>query len=173
MSKVTFRDSEDRQWSCRITIADARRLKSAGSDICNPEGFQVLFGNTLSQVELIAELMRPQWEAVGMKYEQFADFLIAVDGRFAEVQECFANALTDFFQRLGEPHLARLAAKAREAAIKAVAAQLARVEGPRINQMIDAMLAADEKRFESAVDVELAKLSGEISPSAKESSDPR
>ncbi len=171
--KVTFADKEKRSWSLRITIADARRLKETGTDICNPEGFQIIFASTLSQIEMIAELMRPQWEAASMSYEQFADWLIDDEGRWAEVQECFINALTDFFRRLGEPHLARLAEKAREAAEKAVRAQLARVDGPKLDQMIDAMLAADEKRFESAVEKELAKLSGATSPSAKESSDPQ
>lgn len=171
MSKHTFMDSQKRLWSLRIAIADARRLKEQGIDLCDPESFQVLFSKTLSQIELIAELMRPQWEGQqSLKYEEFAELLIEEEGRFTEVLECFLSALTDFFQRLGEPHLARLVAKAREAADKAVQAQLARVDGPKLNQMIDAMLAADEQRFTSAVENELAKLSGETSPSAKESS---
>lgn len=172
MSQLTFVDNQKRAWSLRITIADARRLKVTGTDICNPESFRILFANSLSQIELIAELMRPQWQTAGMEYEEFADFLIDDVGRWAEVQECFLNALTDFFQRLGEPHLARLAEKAREAATKALAAQLARVDGPRLDAMIDQLIAADEKRFASAVAKELAKLSGETSSSAKVSSDP-
>ncbi len=35
-------------WSCRLTIADAKRLKDAGADICDPKGFEKLFGNPLS-----------------------------------------------------------------------------------------------------------------------------
>ncbi len=78
-----------------------------------------------------------------------------------------------FFPTLGEPRISQGSPeKAREAAAKAVAAQMARVEGPKIDRMIDAMLAADDRRFENAVDAELARLSGATLPSAKESSDP-
>lgn len=174
---MVWTDSADRKWSCKITIADAKRLLESDIDIANPKTFEIVFANPLQQIELIAELLRPQWEKVmvivdnepqPMQYLQFVEIMMEVEGRFPEVQRAFIAGLRDFFQRLGDLAKAKIVEKAAEAAKRTVEAQLARANSVAVEKLIEKAHALDEKRFDVAMERALHELSGETSTSAQE-----
>lgn len=166
---MQWRDSQNRAWSCRLTIADAKRLKAAGVDIGNPETYKALFGDALSIIEVIAEALRPQWEKAGLTYEEFADVLIETESSLATAIECFNAGLKDFFRRLGENAKATIVEKAEQAAKLSKAAQEKRANSSQVDSLIRKALEEEEKLFQSELAKEEAKLFGERYMSAQES----
>ncbi len=163
--KMTWMDNQKRQWSCRFTIEDAKRLKAAGTDIADPESFKTIFANRLTTIELFAELMRPQWESQGLRYEEFAELLIESDGRIDEVHAAFVDGLTDFFRRLGEPWMAEVVNKAKAAVDRSREARMARAQSNTLDELLSEVAAAEEKLFAKEVENVRAKISGGTLPS--------
>lgn len=160
--KMTWLDNEKRIWSCRPTIGDLKRLKAAGVDIADPKGFEKIFASTLDQIEMLAELMRPQWEAHKLIYEQFVEIMIESEGRLQEIQQAFICGLTDFFRRVGEGHTAAIVEKAWQAAQKGNEAKLKRAQSPAIDSLIEKVIEREEREFAKAVSETEAALSGEM-----------
>lgn len=111
-------DCTGRVWDFRIGIATANRMKSAGMDLMNPNSVKDWFGSSLSLIEFAGELMRPEWEKLGLTYEQFADLLIDSEGSFLQVQQSIEFAFVDFFRRIGQKHHAVVAERAMESAAR-------------------------------------------------------
>lgn len=138
-------------------------MKATGTDISNPEAFNKFFGSTLDFIEIVAELLRPQWEQKQLTYEEFAELLIEEDGRIGEVQEAFKAGLSDFFHRLGDRAAAKVVEKAWNAASKSQAARLARAESQKLDNMIQQALDHEEKEFHRNIDEAAARIFGEPS----------
>lgn len=160
--KMTWLDNEKRLWSCRPTIGDLKRLKANGVDIADPTGFEKIFASTLDQIEMLAELMRPQWEAHGLRYEQFAEIMIESEGRLQEIQQAFICGLTDFFRRIGEGHTAAIVEKAWNAAQRGNEAKLRRAQSAVIDSLIDKAIDREEREFAKVVSEAEAKISGSV-----------
>ncbi|MFO0383246.1 MAG: hypothetical protein ACK506_16205 [Pirellula sp.] len=111
-------DYTGRVWDFRIGIATASRLKSAGMDLMDPKSVKDWFGSSLSLIEFAGELMRPEWEKLGLNYEQFADLLIDSEESFLQVQQSIEFAFVDFFRRIGQKHHAVVAERAMESAAR-------------------------------------------------------
>ncbi len=167
---MQWKDNQNRPWNCRLTIADVKRLKANGCDIANPESFQKLFADTLGFVEIVAESLRPQWEQAGLKYEEFAELIVETTGRLQEVQKAFIDGLKDFFHRLGDKAMATVVEKAASAVSQSNKAREARANSPKIDSLVQKVLAKDENDFEKILAEQEAKLSGDRSTSAPASS---
>jgi hypothetical protein len=168
---MTWQDDKGNHWNCRLTVTDAKRLKAAGFDLADPKSFDALFATTLTKIELLAELHRPQWEAKQIEYTQFADFLIDEPGRLPLVEAAFVAGLTDFFRRCGEAWMAVVVDKAYAAATKQNEARLAKSQGRQLDALIEAAQSRSDREFEAAVANELARInSGSTSTNAPESS---
>lgn len=165
---MQWRDNQGRPWTCRLTIADVKRLKANGCDIADAKAFQSLFADSLAVVEIISEAMRPQWESAGVSYEQFAEIITEDVGRLLQVQEAFAAGLADFFRRLGDNAMAIVVEKAQAAAAKSRASRIARASSERVDKMITQALAKEESDFQKQLDAEEAKLSGKTLTSEPE-----
>lgn len=155
---LTWKDANGRTWSTRITLADARRLKDNGTDLLDTERMKDLFGDTLTIVEVMAELARTQWIEKELTYPQFADLVIETPEVYEKASAAFVEGITDFFRRLARPALAELVEKAFEAAQVTQQTMMARVQGSQINRLILAAQAKAEKEFDDAIENEIAKL---------------
>lgn len=170
MGSMNWTDNQKRSWTCRLTIDDVKRLKANGTDIADPKSFEAIFSSSLQQIELLAELMRPQWEQAGLDYVQFAELLIESEGRLQEVQAAFVEGLTDFFRRLGEPWMATVVEKAYGAATRSNQAMARRAESNAVDALIQRALDAEDAGFQRELAKLEAKLSGAVSTNAPESS---
>lgn len=155
---MTWVDNQGRSWSCRVTIEDAKRLKSTGCDIADPKAFEAAFASSLAQLEVFAELMRPQWERIGLQYDQFVELMIETDDRIAQVQSAFVAGITDFFRRLGEPWMAAVAEKAWKAAARLGEARLARTSS--LDPVVEKAIAQEDRESRKALADLEAKLFG-------------
>lgn len=162
-------DNQNRVWNCRLTIGDAKRLRAAGYDVGDMRSFHKAFSSALECIEIIAEILRPQWHAQGLDYESFVDLITDRPGTLERLQQCVVEGLLDFFQRIGEPAKARIVEKTIEAAERAKHAELARANSPRVGALIDRAMDAADAEFLRALAAEEAKLSGGTSTSAQES----
>ena len=149
---MIWSDSEGNQWNCRITLEDNRRLKESGCDLFNAEVYEQVFGDAIAQLEFIAELLRPQWQQRGMTYEQFAEMLISVEGQLQLAAASTAEAIADFSRRLGKSAFATVVEMAWKMAGRVSEKQQAQANGKEMDNLIEAELAANEKRFQSAVE---------------------
>lgn len=150
MKPTTWEDSAGNQWNCRINISDCIRLKeSGGFDLMNPKDFESMLGDFIGQVETIAELMRPQWEAKGFDYNKFVDTLTETEGRFAQVQSAFAAGLENFSLCVGKKALAALVRKTFSTINELEENALRRVESKEVSDRIQKMIeSADQKLAE-------------------------
>jgi hypothetical protein len=87
-------------------------------DLMNPKSVKNWFGSSLSLIEFAGELMRPEWEKLGLNYVQFADLLIDSEESFLLVQQSIEFAFVDFFRRIGQKHQAVVAERAMESAAR-------------------------------------------------------
>lgn len=172
MSVIQWKDKQGRAWSFRLTIADAKRLKDAGYDIGDLNGFQKLFGHALSCIEIIAEALRPQWEASELTYDQFVDVITEDVDSLGAVKDCFREGLQNFFLRIGEKATATIVERASKAAELSTKAMAARAASPEVASFIQRALEKDERDYRKRLALEEAKLFGETSNSAAESSEP-
>lgn len=117
METTIWTDATGQQWDAAIRFEDWQRLKASGFDILDPSAFESSFGDPLKIVEVLAELHRTQWEAKGLKYEQFADLII--EGSFGASQAAFVAAVANFTRNLGRNAQAVLVERAF-AAVRAV-----------------------------------------------------
>lgn len=152
-NECTIWNSGSTRFDLRIRISDASRLKSAGIDLLNPKTIEKVFGNPLELIEFIGELLRPQWEGLGLTYEHLADSLIADDDSLGLAEAAVTNALRSFFQRLGRPALAAVVAKVKRATDELNAATVEMIESRG-----DAMIRKVQERALAEVARQLAKL---------------
>lgn len=169
---MQWKDKQGRAWSFRLVIADAKRLKDAGYDIGDPKGFQKLFANALSCIEIIAEALRPQWVELELSYDQFVDVITEDIGSLEAVKDCFREGLKNFFLRIGESAMAKIVDKAAKAADLSNRAMAARADSPEVASFIERALAKDESDYRKRLAREEAKLFGKTSNSVAESSEP-
>ncbi len=165
-----WKDKQGRAWSFRLTIGDAKRLKVAGYDIGDMKGFQQLFADALTFIEIVAEALRPQWEKENLSYEVFVDLLTEDVGTIDQVRECFKEGLKNFFLRSGEAAKAKIVDMAAEAAEKQNQIMLKRAESSEVGAFLTRAFEKDDADFLQRLEREEAKLFGETSPSAAESS---
>ncbi len=158
---LTWTDSQGREWNFRLTIADLKRLKSAGTDIADPDVYKTLFGDTLGLIETVAEVLRPQWESRALSYEQFAECLIETPDSLVAVQAAFVAGLSDFFRRAQSLERAVIVEKAWAATKATKLAIERRANSQELQGLIDAALAKEEENFREAIAIETAKISGE------------
>jgi hypothetical protein len=162
---MQFTDHTGQQWSFRLTLADNSRLKESGFDLFDPQTHERIFADTLTIIEVIAELLRPKWEEAGLKYEQFVDLLTWDVDTLPKVINAFTEGLTNFFQRAGKPALAAVIAKAVAVADRQNKIQMQRVNSPKVEKLIEAGLAKDAAAFDEQVDRALQQFTGGTSPS--------
>ena len=159
MPKLNWNDHTGRQWSCRVDLSDARRLRDNGNDIFDPRGgIAKLFSDVLETIEFIAELCRPEWEQSGMSYEQFSDCITGGENVFRDASEALKDGLCDFFRRLDRPALAMVIERAWKTATAMETQALENAGGEKVAGLLSAMMVKAQTEFEKAIDAESAKL---------------
>lgn len=157
MRKLTWTDETGHQWSCVIKFSDAIRLRANEIDLFNAERIGNLFGDTLTTIEFIGELSRPQFESRGLSYESFADLLIEGDCH-PRAMEALQHGLADFFRHIGRPALALVIERAWESAMALQIQSVRNVAGAKTDQLMEAMRTRSQAEFDVAVEKEIAKL---------------
>lgn len=167
---MQWKDVSGQAWSFRITLADNQRLKNSGFDLFDPQTHERIFADTLSVIEVMAELLRPQWEAAGIDYAGLVDRLTETETTLPESIRALQEGLVDFFRRFGKPALAEVVRKAIAVADRVQQAQMQRATSPKIDELIEAGLARDEQRFDDELARAKQQLTGSTSPNAPASS---
>lgn len=142
MSNTTrWRDADQREWVCHITIEKAIRIKQErGVDLLNPESIKTSFTDPLLVAELLADLHAEQWKDQMTLYE-FAELAMKTEEVALSSSAALEAALTDFFRRLRRPALATVVEKAREATDRVEAAQIELLTGEKTTAAIDRLVA--------------------------------
>jgi hypothetical protein len=115
----SFRDLHDRLWTIELTIAAIRRLKSSLSvDLLNlgegtPPLAVRLVTDPLFVCEVLFSLLAPRMEEAGVSEDDFAEAMGA--DQMVAAYTAFAEALENFFQKLGRPELATALRQATQA----------------------------------------------------------
>ena len=157
---LVWRDASGRDYTFRLTLGDARRLKDKGVDLLDPDAMQHLFVDSLKVVETISELLRPQWEQRGLTYEQFAESLIDEASSYLKACEAFSAGLADFFRRLGRNALAAVVVRAWAAIVSTEDAMVARVAGPGVDKLLAMAVTKAQNEFDRAIEKGLEQISG-------------
>lgn len=153
---------DDKRFDFSLKLSDAKRLKSAGIDLFDPELIKTKFFSPLDTIELLAECTRSQWESIG--YEAFVDRLTYDANSLDAAVDCFTVAMSDFFRRVGHQHVAVVVDNARRAAkqIGEATTRKMALRGPQIVSKIhEQSLAKLDREIDAAlkrVDVELENL---------------
>lgn len=158
MHKLTWDDATGQQWSCRVELSDAKRLRENGTDVFNPNGIAKLFSEILETVEFLAELMRPQWEQRGLTAQAFEDLIVGGDGIYQSAADALNHALSDFFRRLGRPALAMVIERAWRTAMEMETQSLTNAGGAKVTALMESMLVKAQREFDAAVETQIAKL---------------
>ena len=158
MSKLTWDDNAGNQWTCRINLSDAKRLRDNGIDLFDPNGIKKLFSEVLETIEFLVELMRPQWEERGMAVVDVMDVLTAGDGVYTSATNALSHALQDFFRRLDRPALAMVIERAWSTAMQLETQALQNAGGQKVQSLMAAMLQKSQNEFDKQLDAELGKL---------------
>jgi hypothetical protein len=156
--KLTWTDSTGEQWSCAIRLSDAKRLRDTGIDLFDPEKLQTLFADTLGTIELVGELLRPQWEERGIAYVDFADRVIDGHGVFAAATATLQAAIADFFQRIDRPALAMVIERTANAARTLETQALTNAAGEQVGTLLAAMQAKSQSVFDAEIARALASI---------------
>lgn len=161
MSKTSWTDADGTQWSARMTIAEAQRLKAdEGIDLLDPEQLKSLVSDPLSVVHLITCVHAPQIEEAGITRGDFAELCTQTEGIATDAADALVEALADFFGRLRKPALANVVRLALEAATAAER---------QANQLID---SKGRKMMDRAMAKSLADLDAAIDAVGRESPSP-
>ena len=158
MSKLTWDDNDGNQWSCRINLSDAKRLRDSGVDLFDPSGIKKLFSEVLDTVEFLVELLRPQWEGRGLSVIDISDVITGGDGTYTSATNALNQALQDFFRRLDRPALAMVIERAWATAMQLETQSLRNAGGPKVESLMSEMLKKSQEQFDAELDKELAKL---------------
>ena len=159
MPNLTWTDAAGHLWSCAIRLSDARRLKESGTDLFNPEQLRTLFSDTLGTIELIGELLRPQWEEAGISYLDFSDSLVESAGVYTAATAALQAAIADFFRRIDRPALALVVERAFETARSLETQAVGNAGGDKMAQLMTSM----QRRSQAAFDEEIEKAIAEQS----------
>lgn len=157
---LTWIDANGQPWSSRITLSHAERLKRNGVDILSEEFLKNLFGLPLQIIELLGEVSREQWEARGISYEQFADLVTQEEATYVAAKEALMAGLVDFFHRLTLPQLAALLDRGAAAARKITEAMVAKVNGGKVDTLMNSALKKSLDDFDRSIDAQIAEILG-------------
>jgi len=154
MPNTTWKDNHGRDWSARVTLAEANRLRSDGFDLLDAESLKALTADPFKVVELIAAVHAEQCEAAGMTRADFAEVCTETEAVAIAAADALVEALADFFTRLRKPALAAVVRKAMQAATTVEANST-----DMINQHGDAALEQVIREANQKVETALANLS--------------
>lgn len=168
---LVWTDSAGREWSCRIGVADARRLKDRGTDLLDSESMKTFFADSLNVIESIAESLRPQWESKGLEYVDFFEVITESEAVYRACTDAFVAGLADFFRRIGRPAMAAVVEKAFAAMGVAEETMIARVNGPKVAELLEVASERMQKEFDQNIDQEIDKIRGAPSGSWRVLSD--
>ena len=154
--KLTWTDAAGTLWNCAIKLSDAKRLRDNGSDLFNPEHLKSLFTDTLGTIELLGELLRPQWEERGIPYVDFSDLLLDGEGRFTEATSALQAAIADFFRRIDRPALAMVVERAFQTARALETQALQNAGGEKVAALMAAMHVRSQREFDAEMEKALS-----------------
>jgi hypothetical protein len=129
----------------------------------DPEQLKTFFADSLRVIETIAELCRPQWQDRGMTYEAFADLIIADESTFLAASQAFANAIADFFRRIGRPAMGAVVDRAWEAVKVHEEIAVEKANGPKIGNLLETMRVKLDRDFDEAIERAHAEIRGDKS----------
>ncbi len=99
----SFKDTEGRIWTLRLTVASIRRIKDiAGVDVGDFSVFREdgpfadLANDSCKFVEILYAALKPEAERLGVSLDDFMGAFVA--DTVATASEAFLEALADFFQ---------------------------------------------------------------------------
>jgi hypothetical protein len=158
MHKLTWTDSTGSEWTCRVDLSTAKRLRDSGIDLFNPNGIAKLFSEVLETVEFLVELLRPQWEERGLSVLDVSDLLTGGDGVYSSATNALSHALQDFFRRLDRPALAMVIERSWSTAMQLETQSLENAGGQKVSALMTQMLRKSQDEFDAKIDAEIAKL---------------
>lgn len=115
MSKLTV-SIGGKDFSFLFLVSDARRLKTAGYDIFDAKKYETMFGDIVSQLDVLAEFCKPQAEKYQISDAQFLDDIVREPGVFQQAMEAFIGGIENFFQNLNRPAMLAVIKKSKEVA---------------------------------------------------------
>lgn len=152
MKPTTWQDNSGRTWNCKIAISDVIRLKgSTGFDLLNPEHFKEMLQDILKQIETIAELLRPQWEENGLKYNEFVDLMTEYEGRFELVQSAFSAAVENFSLSIGRKAIGELMHRTLLTMRQLEERALMNVKSDKMQKALDKMVEDVDKQIDEGL----------------------
>lgn len=152
MTGTTWRDAQEREWTCRLTVAEAMRLKSDdGIDLMDANCLAKHASDPLQVVFLLVRIHAPQWQAAGLTHGDFAEICTESESVAHAAADCLMAALADFYRRLRMPALADVVAKA-DAASKAAATRAQQMLDERGDAAIARVVGDVEKELQAALD---------------------
>jgi hypothetical protein len=154
---MLWKDYCGREYTAKLKLVDAERLKQAGVDVFAEDFFQRLYSDSLSLIEIVAEAWRPQWSGQ-LTYEEFVDSVTLEDETLGQVRRAMEAGITDFFRRLLRPELAKLIEKAASANEMSLALMAAKMESNKIDQVLSQAVAKLGRDFDRELEAKIANL---------------
>lgn len=158
-ANLTWKTSRG-EYSCRLDIANSRRLKNAGYDLSNAKQLGELFADPYDALDFFASYLRPLWEEAGLAELDFLELATEDDTSLDRLFDAITAGLLDFFLRCRDERRAKIVRKAREAVARANEKILAKLDDPKVDQAIDGEIARVLDKIDAQLD---AAISGETS----------
>jgi len=152
MAKTTWTDETGSDWDCRVTIAEANRLRSKDDiDILNPDKLAETVSDPLAVIYMLSCIHAGQIEERGITTSDFAEICTASESVANAAADALIAALSDFFKRLRKPALAKVVEQAA-AATQAAEKQALAVVSDRGRRVIDQVVAKTMQGVNAAID---------------------
>jgi hypothetical protein len=149
---TTWKDSQSREWICRLTVAEAMRLKSDdGIDLLNAEVLAEHSGDPLKAIFLLVRIHAEQWKEEGLTHGDFAEICTESEDIAIAAADCLMAALSDFYRRLRMPALADVVEKA-DAAAKAASNRAQQLLADRGDAAIATVVGQIDRELSEALD---------------------
>lgn len=152
MQKSTlWQDAQGRQWTARVTIAQAARIKSEGFDLLDPKQLSTIVDDPLQVVTLICRIHADQAAQSGLSTDDFAELCTETEEVAIAAAEALVEGLADFFCRIRKPALASVVRKANQAA-KAVESHADKMLEERGAKVLETVIADAARELDRALD---------------------
>ena len=152
MGSTTWTDARGKQWSARMTIGEAIRIKSEdGIDLLDAEQLGTTTNDPLAVVHLLCCVHGPQIEKNGMTRGDFAEICTETEAIANAAVDALVEALADFFGRLRKPALASVVRKAIEAA-RATENQAQQMRETRGDEVLTSVMRKSRDALAKAID---------------------
>ena len=154
---ASFKDKNNQEWVLSISILDVKNLRENMTPpvlLTDSDGLGRIFDEPENQYEVIWFLVKKQ--AAERNIDEVAFAKIFTDS-FEEATKAFLETLTNFFRQIGRQDLRELTLKILAASTKLRSIVEKNLLSPKFTQVLDTIVADEDKRQIAAMDDFLTK----------------